>query len=97
MATRILEYSDKPRDGYPVVPARYKVAEQSAMTASASSAASSAFQANTKFVIVQSDEAIKTSFGTSPTATDNSYLIPAGKEMCFEVPPGESWKVAIKT
>ena len=97
MATRILEYADKPLDDFPVVPARYKVTEQTAMTATGTSAQSSAFNARTRYVCVQSDEQIYTACGSNPTATANSYRIPAGGEQWFEIDPNESWKVAIRT
>jgi hypothetical protein len=94
MATRIIEYGGA-LTAFPIVPARQKVVAQSAMTASSSSAASSAFNDATGLVCVQSDEAIKVAFGSSPTATDNDYKIAAGGEQWFDVKPG--WKVAIKT
>jgi hypothetical protein len=96
MATRIIEYGGMSRyREFPIVPATAKVTAQSAMTASGTSAASSAFNAATGLVCVQSDEAIKVAFGSAPTATDNDYKIQAGGEQFFDVLPG--WKVAIKT
>ena len=97
MATRILEYGGNGGlgAGYPVIPADQFVAAQSAMTASSSSAQSAAFNVATSLVIIDSDEAIKVSFGSSPTATDDNIIVYAGTDRAFSVKPG--WKVAIKT
>jgi hypothetical protein len=96
MATRIIEYGGGPCNvGMQLVPVSQRVTAQSAMTATGTSAQSSAFAVATSIVCIQSDEAIKVSFGSSPTATDNDYKIVAGGEQFFDVRPG--WKVAIKT
>lgn len=95
MATRIIEYGELDPRFPTIVPSVNKVVAQSAMTATSSSAQSSAFNVGTAMVIVQSDEAIKVAFGSSPTATDNDYKIQANGEQAFIVTPG--WKVAIKT
>lgn len=99
MATRIIEYGNVPNTGaaYPVVPADHQIGSQSAMTASASSAQSSALNSETRVVLVQSDEAIKVALNANPTATDNDYKIVAGGEQYFAVQRGANWKVAIKT
>ena len=96
MATRIIEYSGLWQT-WPIVPAHNKVASQTALTATGTSAASSAFNDMTEMVCVQSDEAIKVAFGATPTATDNDYKIVAGGEQFFLIQAGSSWKVAIKT
>lgn len=99
MATRIIEYGGPGRlsNSFPVVPADQRVTAQTAMTATGTSAQSSAFNAATALVCVQSDEAIKVAFGTNPTATDDDYRIQAGAEQFFSIPHNVSWKVAIKT
>lgn len=99
MATRIIEYGGPGILGnhYPVIPADMKVTEQTAMTATGTSAQSAAVANATGFVIVDTDEQIYVALGTSPTATANSLRIGAGSRAEFSVPPGLSWKVAIKT
>lgn len=94
MATRIIEYAGIV-ERLPTVPAARKLVEQSAMTATGTSAKSSAFATATRVVCVQSDEAIYVAFDVDPTATANSYRIQAGGEQFFSVFGG--WKVAIKT
>jgi hypothetical protein len=96
MATRILEYGGPSQNDFPCVPAVNRVLAQSAMTASGTSAQSSAFDGSTSLVCIQSDEAVYVLFGTNPTATTNDYRIQAGGEQWFEVLPG-SWKVAVRT
>ena len=97
MATRIIEYGGRSAGDYPVVPADHYVTKQPAMTATASSARSAAFNDATTLVCVQSDEAINCEVdGTAtPTATADSYVINAAAEQWFKVVPGA--KVAIKT
>lgn len=99
MATRIIEYGNVGNTGaaFPIVPADHEITQQSALTASASSAQSAAVNAETRIVLVQSDEAIKVAVNANPTATDNNYKIVAGGEQYFAVQRGMSWKVAIKT
>jgi hypothetical protein len=98
MATRIIEYGGRARHGdYPVIPASQKLVAQAAITASATPASSSAFDARTSIVCVQSDEAVYISFGASPTATTNDYRIQAAGEQFFEVQPGQSWMVSVRT
>jgi hypothetical protein len=98
MATRIIEYGGRARHGdFPVIPSSQKLVEQAAITATGTSAASSAFAASTSLVLVQSDEAVYVLFGAAPTATTNSYRIQAGQEQMFEVTPGANWAVAVRT
>lgn len=94
MATRIIECGAGARgDGLPIVPP--VLVEQSAMTATGTSAQSSAFGDGTSLVIVQSDEAIYVKVGNNPTATTNSYKLAAGAEQAFTAGAGQ--KVAIRT
>lgn len=96
MATRIIEYGGPVGYAAEYVPSSQTVKSQSAMTATSTSAQSSAFDPATGVVCVQSDETIKVNFGTNPTATDNDYKIQAGGEQFFHIAPSASWKVAIK-
>jgi hypothetical protein len=96
MATRIIEYGSS-ASVLPLVPAVNKVVAQSALTATGTSQQSSAAQAGTAIVLVQSDEAVYVAFGTNPTATTNDYRLQAGGEQFFAVPPGQSWKAAVRT
>ena len=100
MATRIIEYGSAPEatiGPYSVVPSRFKIGSQSAITATGTSAQSSAFDSRTRIVCVDSDEAVYVNFGTNPTATTDDYRVKAGSEQFFEVAHGESWKVAVRT
>jgi hypothetical protein len=98
MATRIIEYQEVARrDPFPLVPEENKLTAQTAITATGTSAQSSAFAASTRIVCVQSDEAVYVAFGTNPTATANDYRLQAGGENFFAVARGQSWKVAVKT
>lgn len=99
MATRILEFEGDFRDSSlaAIVPMTQLITEQSAMTATGTSAQSSALGGATTFICVQSDEAVYVELGTNPTATGNSYRLQAGGEQFFAVAHGLSWKVAIKT
>jgi len=98
MATRIIEFGGGPINrNMPIVPASQRVTSQAAITATGTSAQSSAVDAATSVVLVQSDEAVYVLLGTNPTATTNDYRIAAGGEQYFDVPPGKSWKVAVRT
>ncbi len=99
MATRIIEYggSGLLGEAFPVVPACQRITSQTALTATGTSAQSAAVAAGTACVCVQSDEAIYVLLGTNPTATTNDYRLAAAGEQFFSVPPGLSWKIAIRT
>lgn len=98
MATRIIEYGGGPANrNVAAVPASQGVTSQSALTATGTSAQSAAVNASTSIVLIQSDETVYVSFGTNPTATTNDYRIQAGGEQYFDVPLGQSWKVAVRT
>lgn len=98
MPTRIIEYGGQfDRAFTNLVPIDQFVTAQSAMTAIGTSAPSAAFNDNTTFICVQSDEAISVDAGAAPVATANSYRLQAGAEQFFKVARGAGWKVAIKT
>jgi hypothetical protein len=98
MATRIIEYGGRARHGdYPIVPATQKLTAQTPITATGTSAQSSAFGSDTNMVLVQSDEAVYVAVGSNPTATTSDYRLQAGGEQFFDAPPGQSWKVAVRT
>lgn len=95
MATRIIEYvgewsgSGKP----PCLPTVASVV-QSPLTASGVSQQSSAFNAATQIVVIDTDQKIHVAFGANPTATTDYLAIPAGGVREFNVTaPGQ--KVAI--
>lgn len=92
MATRIIEYGGADRtDGLQVIPAVNVT--QTALTASASSAQSAAFNAGTGLVCIDSDEAVHVAFGSNPTATTANEVVAAGKKDYFTVKAGH--KVAV--
>lgn len=94
MATRILEYDgNEVQYAMPVIP--HALVEQTALTATGSTAQSAAFGASTDLICVNSDEQIYAAVGVNPTAATTSYRIAAGGEAWFAVKPGE--KVAIRT
>ena len=99
MPTRFIEYggSGMLTKDVPVIPADQFIVEQSAITATGTSAQSAAVNAGTGLVIVDSDEQVYCSYGTNPTATTNSLRIPAGGRIEISVPPGRSWKIAVRT
>jgi hypothetical protein len=98
VATRIIEFGGHGLQGvFPIVPASQRVLEQTAMTATSTSAQSSAFDKATGLVCVQSDEQIYVLVAANPTATTNSYRIAAGGEQWFDCLPGAGWKAAIRT
>lgn len=98
MATRIIEFGGTgPLHVFPVVPAGQFEAKQAAITATATSAQSAAFNASTGLICVQSDEAVYVEINANPTATTDSYRIQANGEQWFSVPPNASWKVAVRT
>ena len=94
MATRIIEYGGVNRnDQLPIVPKAIR--EQTALTATGTSAQSAATGLDCDFVCVDSDEQIYVAIGSNPTAATTSYRIAAGQNQFFEVIPGD--KVAIRT
>jgi hypothetical protein len=99
MATRIIEYGGTGRLGpsYAVVPADQYIVSQTPITATGTSAQSSAVSAGTGVVLVQSDEAVYVAIGANPTATTSDYRIQAGQEQYFSIVPGASMKVAVRT
>jgi hypothetical protein len=75
------------------MPAQPPLAEQ-VRTTSASSAQSSAFNADTKLVRVHTDGIVSIVFGTNPTATTSKMRMVAGQTEYFAVPKGRSYKLA---
>jgi hypothetical protein len=65
-----------------------------AVAISSTSAASSAFQANTMLVRLQSDTNCWVTFATDPTATASLTPLTAGVPEYFGVPLGGTYKVA---
>lgn len=59
----------------------------------ASSAASAAFSAKTKAVLLSTDTACCIAFGAAPTATTSNFSLPANTVISFGVIPGQ--KVAV--
>lgn len=98
MATRIIEYSGPVRmDGFNSVPAWSQVAKQSPITATTTPASSSAFAMHSNMVCINSDEAVYVAFGTSPTATISDFRVPVNGTQFFDIQPGASWKVSVRT
>lgn len=98
MATRIIEYGGRARQGdFPVVPAEQKLVEQTPITPTTTSAQSAAFGVDTQIVCIDPDEDVYVNFGTNPTAATTSRKVYAKQQMDFAVPPGLSWKVAVRT
>jgi hypothetical protein len=96
MATRIIEYGSRGLNSdLPVVPANKKVAEQTPITATTTSAQSSAFNTGTTIVTIDSDEDVYVAFGANPTATTSSRKVYAKAPQDFAVDPG--MKVAVRS
>ncbi len=96
MATRIIEYSTDGKFVRTLYPAPALV-EQTAITATATSAQSAAFNAATNVVCIDSDEKVHVKFGENPTATTTSLVVQAGTNKEFEIVRGASLKVAVRT
>lgn len=71
------------------------IQEVTAITSTAQQ--SSAFQANTAFIRLCADIAIRYSVGTNPTATATSTRLPADVVEYVGVPAGESFKISVRT
>jgi len=65
------------------------VTDQSPVTTSGSSAQSAAFSGDTKMIQVSCDTQAAMAYGTSPTATTNNQVIPAGLPIYFAVAGGK--------
>jgi hypothetical protein len=72
------------------------IAEQSAITTSASSQQSAALNANTRVVLVQTTSIVRYKFGSSPTASaTTSQRLAADESRYHFVEPGQSLKIAV--
>ena len=94
----IQEYSGVGGSGGGAVPqiAREPAVTTQQVTASGTSAQSSAFNASTNYVRLIADVAVYIAFGSDPTAVDASDLyLPAGTAEYFGITPGH--KVAVIT
>lgn len=90
----VTEFADTgPNATFPALPA---TAAQT-VAIGGSSAASSAFQSNTKLVQLDADAICSVAFGTSPTATATTQRMAAGATKLFFVPMGAAYKVAVIT
>jgi len=96
MATAYLrEYAAMGLAGALPSPQEPGITTQTAISTSATSAQSAAFDANTRFVAISSpaSQAVGVAFGSNPTADANSLRLPANGLYFFGVKPGE--KVAL--
>lgn len=93
----VTEFADLGRvGGISQVGVQTPTAEQT-VSIGASSAASSAFQNNTKFVRLHTDSICSITFGASPTATSSKARMAANQTEYYAVPNGQSYKVAVIT
>lgn len=83
-ALSIAEYAQVGLDGIPVAPPN---AIQS-VTVAAASNASSAFAANTNFVVMSTDTITALKFGAAPTAAATDERLPTGVQIIRRVAPG---------
>lgn len=93
----ITEYSRQGRDasGFQMVVADEPPAANQTVAIGGTSAQSSAFNANTKFVRIHTDTTCSIEFGTNPTASATTRRLPANSTEYFSVPLGASYKVAV--
>lgn len=71
------------------------ITQQTKIDATGTSQQSAAFNAETTFVLVTTDEIIHIVFGTAPTATDNDHRMPADSTQFFGVERGAGLKLAV--
>ena len=95
----ITEYARQGRDaeGYKMVVAGEPAVTNQTVAIGGASAQSSAFNAGTKFVRIHTDAICSIDFGTNPTATTSTRRMAANTTEYFEVPMGQSYKVAVIT
>jgi hypothetical protein len=89
----VTEFSAAPPPMYPVAQ-QPPLAEQT-IAITSSSTQSSAFQPNTVFVRITCDASVSIKFGTNPTATVTTALLPSGLIEYYLVPAGQSYKLAV--
>lgn len=70
-------------------------ASQNITVGAASAQCTNAFGANTAIVRVATDCNCRISFGTNPTATNTSPMLPAGSVEYYAVPKGGAFKLAV--
>lgn len=89
----ITEYENTSRQG--IIPDSTRgVVEQTALTSFATSTASAAFAAATRYVVVSTDTAVHVRCGgTAPTATTSSQYLGAGQSFGWSVNGGEKLAV----
>lgn len=96
MALFLTEYRDLARDtgsNFLAAGMEPSIAEQ-AMTVTGTTAQSTAFNAQTSYVMVHAQEAVCLAWGTNPTATTVKQRMAAGETRFVGVPCGKSFKVA---
>lgn len=86
MALRIFEFSNT-RGGVPIRVVPF-IASQNHATVDGTSRQSSAFNAASNIITVQTDTDCYLVFGPNPTATSAGYKIAAGQDYDFAVTPG---------
>ena len=90
----ITEFSDVANIVSPIqIPQMPPVADQTPLAIGATSAASSAFNASTRFVCLTPKADCHVAFGETPVATTNSKQLTAGQDYYYGVTPGH--KVAV--
>jgi hypothetical protein len=95
----ITEYARQARDasGFIMVVADEPPVANQTVNIGGSSAQSSAFNALTRFVRVNTDAVCSIEFGTDPTATANTRRMAANTTEYFGVPLGGNYKIAVIT
>ncbi|GAA4108779.1 hypothetical protein ACFFTN_01385 [Aminobacter aganoensis] len=92
----ITEYATLARDGHNYLIAAGKepsVAEQQ-IANPATSTQSSAFNAQTAFIMVHASAAAHVAVGANPTAVNNRHRLGAGETRFYGVPQGAGYKLA---
>jgi hypothetical protein len=95
MPVRILESGGLPHGANEPIRRVPFITQQTPIAATSTSAQSAAFNAGTRIVTVQSDEAVHVTFGANPTATTSHFKIGAGETHDFGVAAGD--KMAVRT
>lgn len=95
----ITEFARQGRDasGFQMVVADEPAIANQTVAITAGSVQSSAFNALTKFVRVNTDAVCSIEFGTNPTASSTTRRLAANSTEYFSVPLGASYKIAVIT